>query len=195
MAADTVVATQGRTPLAGPPSCTLDAVAASPVAVDADSAAALKDAMQVANTTSLPLELGSLDVTQDGRVVARRGSRNLAFSFIYRGLPFAGTLAEPADAPLRLAAEFGKLPFTAELPEGRRRIRQIAVDSQRNPRVRFQITPAQDIRLLLEIRPPRPRTPVGLVAAVAAVLLEAKPHMEAMTAALASASRRSRFPT
>ncbi len=164
----------------------LTAAPPSNISVSAGDGAVLQEAVRVATSAQLPLELGSIEVTEDGRVAPSAGGRPLTFSFYYRGLPFAGEVGPQDGATLRLVGEFGKLPFTAEMPQGRRAIRNLVAESQRNPRIRFLITRAQDIRLAMEVTPPKPRTPVGLVAAVAALLLEAQPATQAMTALLST---------
>jgi hypothetical protein len=146
----------------------------------------LHDAVRVASTTKLPLELGSVEMTNDGRMAASGGERALRFSFLYKGLPFRGEVAKTGEALLHLVGDFGKLPYTAEQPECRRTVRKLVADSRGNAGGSFRITGQQDIELSLQIRAIGPRTPVSLVATVAAALLGAIPAIEAMTAALAS---------
>jgi hypothetical protein len=176
--------------LAHPGIADLSVAASGAVAVAPGEGKVLRDAVRVATTSQLPLELGSLEVTEDGRVAPRPVHGALSFSFVYRGLPVSGEIDGEPNAKLRLTCQFGKLPYTAELPHGRRRVREMVAESQRTPRARFEVTRSQDVRLSMEIAPPRPRTPVGLVAAIAAVLLDARPKIAEMTAALASSSRR-----
>ncbi|OAB60381.1 hypothetical protein AY599_15885 [Leptolyngbya valderiana BDU 20041] len=158
----------------------------SQIKIAPDSAGVLQDAVRVAQVTPLPLELGSVELTEDGRVAPSPGERMLRFSFVYKGLPFRGEVAKAGTGPLRLIGDFGKVPYTVERPDSRRRVRDLVLQGQADPKSRFRISRQQDIHLALEIGAPTPRTPVSIVAAVAAALLGAIPAIEAMAAALAS---------
>ncbi|WP_119167846.1 hypothetical protein [Algihabitans albus] len=141
----------------------------------------LHEAVRLASESKLPLELGSIEISEDGRVVPSAPGHTLTFSFFYKGLPFAGEVGPESGDSVRLVGEFGKMPFTAELPKGRHAIRQVIADSQRSQRTRFFVTREQDLRLAMEAVPPQPRTPVSIVAAVTALIVEALPGIEAMT--------------
>ena len=144
----------------------------------------LHEAVRVASESRIPLELGSIEITEDGRVAPSAPGRTLTFSFLYKGLPFAGEVGPDAGDSVRLVGEFGKMPFTAELPKGRHAVRQLIAESQRSQRIRFFLTKEQDIRLAMEIVPPQPRTPVSIVSAVTSLLIEALPGVAEMTARL-----------
>ena len=144
----------------------------------------LHEAVRLASESKVPLELGSLEITEDGRVVPSAPGRTLTFSFFYKGLPFAGEVGPNAGDSVRLVGEFGKMPFTAELPKGRHAVRQLIAASQRSQRIRFLVTKEQDIRLAMESVPPQPRTPVSIVSAVTALLVEALPGIAEMTGRL-----------
>ena len=150
---------------------------------------ALDETVRVASETKLPLELGSIEITEDGRVAAAPAGRPLTFSFLYRDLTFAGEVGPEAGDRMRLVGEFGKLPYTAELPKGRHAIRQLVTASRRNKHTHFFITPDQDIRLAMEIVPPQPKTPVSIVAAVTALLMEAMPAVDLMLETLSNSAR------
>ena len=149
----------------------------------------LDETVRIASETKLPIELGSIEITEDGRVATAPAGRPLTFSFLYRDLTFAGEVGPEAGDRMRLVGEFGKLPYTAELPKGRHAIRQLVAASRRNKHTHFFITPTQDIRLAMEIVPAQPKTPVSIVAAVTALLLEALPAVELMLHTLSGGAR------
>ena len=127
---------------------------------------------------SLPLELGSIELTREGVIQSRGDDRPVTFSFNYHNYLFAGELADGQKGRLRLVGNLGKLPYTVESPEGRSFLRQLTAATAAMPHGRFIITDHQDVQLLAEETLPEPRTPVSFMATAAALLLEFKPFLD-----------------
>ncbi|MGO1117804.1 hypothetical protein ACTL6U_03835 [Rhodovibrionaceae bacterium A322] len=138
----------------------------------------LWETLDVASKQTLPLELGSIELTEEGLIQHRESSEPVTFSFKYHNYSFAGELAEHHNGRLRLVGDLGKLPYTAESPEGRNFIRKLSAATSVMPHGKFIITDRQDVRLLAEEELPEPHTPVSFMATAAALLLEFKPFLD-----------------
>lgn len=142
-------------------------------------------ALEISREVELPLQLHHVELSESGEVRRRRKGAELTFSFIYRGMPFACE-CQTTDAPkLKIVGELGKLPFTAESSKGRRFLKHLATATSDLSKGHFAIIGDQDVRLLAEVAPPRGLTPVSIIAALSAVLLEFKPFFELAEEALA----------
>lgn len=135
-------------------------------------------ALEISREEELPLQLHHVELSESGEVRRRRKDADLTFSFIHRGMPFACECTTTEEPELKIVGELGKLPFTAESTKGRHFLKHLAVATNNLPKGRFAILDNQDVRLLAEVVPPQGLTPVSLIAALTAVLLQFKPFFE-----------------
>lgn len=143
-------------------------------------------ALEISREEELPLQLHHVGLTESGEIRRRTRGEDLTFSFIHRGMPFACECKTTGETNLKIVGELGKLPFTAESSAGRRFFRHLETATKTLPRGHFAIINDQDVRLLAEIVPPRGLTPVSIIAALSAVLLEFKPFFELAESVLAA---------
>lgn len=149
-------------------------------------------ALEISREVELPLQLHHVELSESGEIRRRRKGADLTFSFIYRGMPFACECKTTDGAKMKIVGELGKLPFTAESSEGRRFLKHLAIATSNLSKGNFAIIGDQDVRLLAEVAPPRGLTPVSIIAALSAVLLEFKPFFELAEEVLAHGNRASR---
>jgi hypothetical protein len=133
--------------------------------------------------TALPLEIGSVALGEDGHIRRADEDRPLQFRFFACGIAFEAELASKA-APLRLRANLGKLPFSAESPDGRRLARSVMAATDRLRRGHILLSPEHDMVLEGELNPPSPRTPVAVIATVVALILDFKPYLDLLAEAV-----------
>lgn len=158
-------------------------------AVELQEADVSASAMEMLSQTSLPLEVGAVELDEQGKVRQRAQDRPVCFSFVYRGVTFHADLPVERDAPLTLRGIVGVVPYSAENPLGRRAAWTLLAHAR--PACGRLWWDAQ-MRVHLEVStvPPRPRTPVHVMAAAAALLVDIQPYLELMEVAL----RRPRRP-
>ena len=113
----------------------------------------------------------------------------MQFSFDYMGAVFDARLDTAEAASLNLRANLGKLPYTAESSIARRVTLRLIACAGRLPRGRIFIDERDDLLLEADIAPPKPQTPVSIMAAVTALLLDAKPYLELVAEAWSGTSR------
>ena len=89
-----------------------------------------KSAVKSVADAALPLEVGSIALGDDGHISRRDPDQPLHFAFTACGVRFDADLAD-RSAPLRLEANLGKLPYTAESPEGRQLARSVMAATDR----------------------------------------------------------------
>jgi len=135
----------------------------------------------------LPLDLRSVRVDEDGRLLARRRQRPLRFSFAWQGLRVAGRCdanrqATDGPASLRLAAELGRLPYRRDDAEAFAALgaivtgaRDVLTDAWGQPMLK--ITRGRRLLLATELELPAPATAVDLMAATVRVLTAAAPYL------------------
>ena len=133
---------------------------------------------------TLPLEAGSLALDAGGHLCCAPADRPLAFRFAACGVQFEAEIAGPT-APLRLRANLGKLPYSAETPEGRSLARDVLSASGRLRRGHILLTPEHDMMLEGELTPPGPRTPASVIATAVALVLDFQPYLDLLGAAVA----------
>lgn len=138
----------------------------------------LRDALKAVSTHALPLEVGRLEITEDGSVRERTSGEPLRFAFTYRGVDFAAELGDADDSRLHVSALLGRLPFTAESPIGRRAICDLIAKAGRFADGSLGLTENHEIVLIGDKQPPTPRTPVSIMATVAALILEMRPRLD-----------------
>ena len=144
------------------------------------SASALKNVAD----TALPLEIGSVVLGEDGHIRRADEDRPLHFRFTACGIDFEADLAS-REAPLRLRANLGKLPYSAESPDGRRLARTVMAATDRLRRGHILLSDQQDMVLEGELTPPSPRTPVAVIATAVALILDFKPYLDLLGEAVA----------
>ena len=148
------------------------------------SAEAAKSAVKQVGESSLPLEVGSVSLGEDGHIRRSDEDRPLYFRFSACGIAFEADLAS-RTAPLRVRANLGKLPFSAESPEARRLARTVMAATDRLRRGHILLSAEQDMVLEGELNPPSPRTPVSVIATVVALILDFKPYLDLLGEAVA----------
>jgi hypothetical protein len=146
--------------------------------------AAIESAVKKVASTSLPLEVGSVVLGDDGHIRHADEDRPLFFRFTACGIEFEGDLAS-RTAPLRLRANLGKLPFSAESPDGRQLARTVMAATDRLRRGHILLSAEQDMVLEGELNPPSPRTPVAVIATAVALILDFKPYLDLLGEAVA----------
>jgi hypothetical protein len=134
--------------------------------------------------TALPLEVGSVVLGEDGHIRSNTEDRPISFRFTACGIEFEASLAD-RRAPLRLSANLGKLPFSAESPDARRLARTVMAATDRLRRGHILLSPDQDMVLEGELNPPSPRTPANVIATAVALVLDFKPYIDLLGEAVA----------
>jgi len=132
----------------------------------------------------LPLEVGSVSIGDDGHIRRADEDRALYFRFSACGIQFEADIARK-DAPLRLRANLGKLPFSAESPDARQLARKVMAASGSLRRGHILLTPEHDMVLEGELTPPNPRTPVNVIATAVALIADFKPYLDLLGEAVA----------
>jgi hypothetical protein len=143
-----------------------------------------KTALQQVAETALPLEVGSVAIGEDGHIERADDGRPLYFRFSACGILFEADLAN-RTAPLRLRANLGKLPYSAESPEARNLARSVMAATGRLRRGHILLSPEHDMVLEGELLPPSPRTPVSVIATAVALILDFKPYLDLLGEAVA----------
>ncbi|MFC4351177.1 hypothetical protein ACFOW6_06420 [Fodinicurvata halophila] len=149
-------------------------------------------ALEISRDEELPLQLHHVELSESGEIRRRRKGADLTFSFVHRGMPFACECKTTDDPVLKIVGELGKLPFTAESAKARRFLKHLAIATGGLSKGHFAIIDDQDVRLLAEVVPPQGLTPVSIIAALSAVLLEFKPFFDLAEEALAPGKTASR---
>ena len=142
---------------------------------------------------NLPLELGAVELDTTGQMTSRDPAQPLHFRFHYLGVPFDAEVSGAEGAEIRLAADLGELPYTAECPLGRHYAQKLVMAARALPNCRILIDGRQHIRLQAACPRPNPSTISQVFAAVAAMLLEALPYLRFLIAVLPQRSYRTRI--
>jgi len=130
------------------------------------------------------IEIGSIAVDEDGKLTASDQRNDLAFGFVYFGIPFEAVLKRGEEVVLQLSANLGRLPFSAHSPKARQTMLRIIQATAGLPRAHIVIE--EDHRMLVqaEATPPTPRNLSSIVATAAALLLEIRPYLHLLAEAL-----------
>jgi len=150
----------------------------------AGAAGSGKSAVQHFASATLPLEVGSVALGDDGHIHRSDEDRPLYFRFSACGIGFEAHL-DNRTAPLRVRANLGKLPFSAESPDARRLARTVIAATDRLRRGHILLTAEQDMVLEGELTPPSPRTPVSVIATAVSLILDFKPYLDLLGEAVA----------
>jgi hypothetical protein len=143
-----------------------------------------KSAVKQFTEASLPVEVASVTLGADGHIQSSLEDRPIYFRFAACGIQFEARMAS-RTAPLRLRANLGKLPFSAESPEARSLARSVMAATDHLRRGHILLSPDHDMVLEGELAPPSPRTPVSVVATAIALVLDFKPYLDLLGEALA----------
>lgn len=143
-----------------------------------------KSAVQLVADAVLPLEVGTVAMGDDGHISHSSADRALHFRFTACGIDFEGEIADQ-NAPLRIRANLGKLPYTAESPDGRRLARSVLAATDRLRHGHILLSDGQDMILQGELALPSPRTPVSVIATASALVLEFRPYISLLAEAVA----------
>jgi hypothetical protein len=149
----------------------------------------MASAVEVLSQASRPVEVGEVELDETGRIRPRADRHPIAFNFVYRGLTFHAELPVDSDGPLTLRAVVGVIPYSAENAVGRRAAWTILAHA-RPARGRLWWDAHMRVHIELKATPPRPRTPVNVVATVVSLLMDALPYLDLLDVAL----RRPRRP-
>ena len=134
--------------------------------------------------------MGAVEIGEDGHIAHSDADRKLHFRFSACGLDFEAEIAGK-KAPLRLKANLGKLPFTAESPDGRRLARSVLAATDRLSHGQILLSDEQDMVLQGELSPPSPRTPANVIATAVALILDFKPYINLLSEAVSVRRTRS----
>jgi len=143
----------------------------------AGPATAAKSAVKQVAGAAFPLEVGSVSLGDDGHIRRSDEDRPLYFRFTACGITFDAHL-DNKTAPLRLRANLGKLPFSAESPDARRLARTVIAATDRLRRGHILLSAEQDMVLEGELNTPSPRTPVSVIATAVSLILDFKPYLD-----------------
>jgi hypothetical protein len=108
-----------------------------------------------------------------------RSDGPLCFRFCFKEVPFTGRIEQrPDGAALTLTGDLGTLPFSAESPRRRRRLRMVLAAARRAPGMRWEITGDHHISVAGETLLALPLTPVAVIAAATGLLLRSRLFLE-----------------
>ena len=127
---------------------------------------------------SFPVNVGEVQIDEQGRIRPRDSSVPLNLGFAYRGIQYHAEVETTSEPRVRLTADLGKLPYSMEIGAGRHLIRCILNSSARAYYGRINLSQDQDILLEAELTPPEPFTPASLMATLTALLLDFQPYLE-----------------
>jgi hypothetical protein len=109
-------------------------------------------------------------------------SEELSFTFEYGGFLFAvKALTDQRTTQIRLHANLGSMPYTAENAEARGAAMAVLRSASQALGGRVRLTPRQRILLQEELELDEPLTPVTLMSRTAKLLVLAKPYLELLT--------------
>jgi len=116
--------------------------------------------------------------------------RDVGFRFSYRDLPCTAIIAlRDRDPVLRLAGDFGPLPYTVEGAPQRRRLLQALAAATSDTGLDWHLSPSQAIVFTGDIALPQALTPSAMVAGVVRLLLRADAHIGLMLEILGETGR------
>lgn len=138
----------------------------------------LVHSIKLLKDANFPIEVGRIEVDSEGFLRARDSDQPLTFRFSFRGFDVDVLVESGDEGPVHLKAMIGLLPFTAESGHGRRVVRRLFAAVDRLNRGRLVLSQSGEITIEASIMPPKPRTPISIMASIATLLLEAKPYIE-----------------
>ncbi len=131
------------------------------------------------------IEFGGVELGDDGHIRRRPADRPLNFSFVHDDIVFRGTLLGSPSPRLRLTAELGDLPYSAQSPVARQLCRKALEASHRPGRPgRLNLRDHHAMFFEAEAVPPAPRNSISVIATATAMLLDIKPYLTLLAGAL-----------
>ncbi len=144
----------------------------------------IPEAIRLASNQALSLDVGNVEVDNEGQLLVRESDRPLRFSFEFSGAPFEVEVTNSEAPMVKVTGDLGFLPYTIESPAARRWALRIIAASRGMRRGRLQLDPNHAIRLYAEAPPPARRNPVTILSTVTALLLDFKPCLELLSEVL-----------
>jgi hypothetical protein len=135
-------------------------------------------AVEILGRQNLPLPLNAIAVDASGKVL-RTERDKLVFSFAFAGTRFDATAALGGGNKLNLAltGDLGPMPYSAESRVARTAVLDM-VAAGAFSFGRFTVAKNQMIRIEGAIPVEHPLTPVALLTALTAFLVDLKPHLD-----------------
>lgn len=119
---------------------------------------------------------------RDGRGDEQKDGGELAFSFRFRGVLFAGQAESEVDGGrMRIHANLGALPYSLESRYRRENALAIVTAASQALGGRMRVTPEQRILLMDDRNLDEPLSPRALMNNVVRLVLEAKPFIELLS--------------
>ena len=143
----------------------------------------LRDMVDLINDQQLPLEIGKLQIDEQGRLASHAHRQPIKFSFRYSHATFDTEVTIDQVARVTLRATLGTLPYSAESVPARRRCLDVLARTQRAGYRGLRLSRHHDVVYSAEAVPPSPVTPGSLIATVTALLLDVRPHLDALSEA------------
>lgn len=143
----------------------------------ADNASEETPILRVIAETERPVEVGDLVLDRNGLLQHRSDANPVTLNFTYRGYTFLAYVPAEGGQPLVLQATLGAIPYSAESVYSRRLARTVLAQA-RLSRGRLVRDNHSQIHLEMWLEPPRPRTPVNVVATIVALLVDARPYID-----------------
>jgi hypothetical protein len=132
---------------------------------------------------SNPCAARRIRIGPDGEIVERAAGEPLYFGFSYYGIEVHAVASEDASGGrLRLDANFGRIPHTAEATEVHQRVMEL-VQTQTH----LLTSIGREVGFKGEIGVTLPLTPVNIISAAAGFMLEVKPEIEQLASCLPTA--------
>lgn len=157
----------------------------TPAAEAAEAKVDIQSTVKLVSEQMLPLEVGNVQVDDDGTLRARDSEVPLDFTFSFLDIDFEVQVSGGDDGALRVAAVVGRLPYTVENGWTRTFLYKVMTAARKLRRSRLSIDGNNLIVLHGEAVPPAPRTPMSIMATLTALVVEAKPYLEMIAEGLA----------
>jgi len=149
----------------------------------------LRDVLALVANGPAPLQVGDIELDEDGRIRRRSGDQPLRLVFAYRGADFEARIETAPEAHIALSAELGKVPYSMEQGDSRRVTQRIIEATADLPSGRIEVSKAQDMSLVATAQPPLPLTPASVMAAITSLLLDFGPYIDLLRETIAAAER------
>ena len=136
-----------------------------------------------------------LDITRlgHGRLQFRDPDTPSRLRFHYHGLPYDVEILPGTRPRVRISADLGVIPYTAESPLGRRYCQRAIQAASRLPNGRLFLD-HDHIRLEAETLAPDAEETAGVLAAIAALLIECLPYLRFLAEVLPARSQHASRP-
>jgi len=155
----------------------------------AEDSSGLRDILALVANSHSPLQVGDIELDEDGRIRRRSGDQPLRLVFAYRGADFEARIETAPEARIALSAELGKIPYSMEQGDSRRVTQRIVEATADIPSGRIEVSASQDMSLVATAQPPLPLTPASVMAAITSLLLDFGPYIDLLRETIAAAER------